>query len=382
MNKRGSIILYFIPFLADMVMGTVMISVPLLAIFLGASSVTLGFLGFVPGAVFVSLCFIFGKLSERYQRKNLLIFGLFFYILSSLVLCLTFRIYQLYISMAITGVAAAMFWPTLEAWIAEIKSKRPLARRMGAFNVSWSTGQTLGPLVGGVLFGVAMKLPFYFTLFVSLCGFFIFLWRGPKVTLSTTVEPLLKDFSPHLPLYTNLSRLANFTLWFSLGIIRYIFPKLGTSLGISPSFLGFLMFSLFLSQTLTFYGLGKVHSWHYTIFPLILFQALALTGLVIILMSSSLALFFPAFVCMGLGTGMTHTSSLFYSVNSPLQKGPRAAIHETILGVGALLGPLVGGIVAQNFSLRAPYLMAALVVGTGMIAQILVSVRYGHSTRL
>jgi len=69
---------------------------------------------------------------------------------------------------------------------------------------------------------------------------------------------------------------------------------------------------------------------------------------------------------------MTHSSSLFHSVNTIFQRGPRVAIHETVLGTGALLGPLMGGIVAQHLGLRAPYLMACAVIGAGIIIEIFI----------
>ena len=131
------------------------------------------------------------------------------------------------------------------------------------------------------------------------------------------------------------------------------------------------MFTLSLSQTLTFYGLGLSHKWRYRALPLILFQLVTLVGLVVIFTAHSLPLFFVAFVFVGVGRGMTNFSSLFYSVNITSQRGSSAAIHETVLGTGFLLGPLIGGAVAQRFSLKAPYLAAAAVVAVGILIQIL-----------
>ena len=74
---------------------------------------------------------------------------------------------------------------------------------------------------------------------------------------------------------------------------------------------------------------------------------------------------------------MTFSSSLFYSVNVTSHKGPSAAMHETVLMSGFLLGPLIGGAVAQEFSLRAPYLVVAAIVVVGIFAQLLIKRRYG-----
>jgi MFS family permease len=284
--------------------------------------------------------------------------------------------------MLLLGTAGAMFWPTLEAWIAEKESKRTLMQKMTLFNISWSTGFAVGPLVGGILFGMNFKLPFYFAFFVSVLVLFVLFYRTPKVSFSSksktfTGKTLLSGDPPDsFSLYIRISRMANFILCLCLGMVRYIFPKLATELQISPSFLGLLFFILALSLMLTFYGLGRVHRWHYRIFPLVLFQLIAAVGLVIIFIASSFPLFFLAFVFIGVGLGMSFSSSLFYSVNVTSQKGPSAAIHETVLMSGFLLGPLIGGAVAQKLSLRAPYLAFAAIVVVGIFTQLLFKRRY------
>ncbi len=275
-----------------------------------------------------------------------------------------------------------MFWPTLEAWIAEKESKRTLMQKMALFNISWSAGFAVGPLVGGILFGMNSKLPFYFAFAVSVFVLLVLFYKTPKVNFATksksfTDKTFLSEDPPDsFSLYIKVSRMANFILCLCLGMMRYIFPKLGTQLQISPPFLGFLFFILALSQMLTFYGLGRVHQWHYRIFPLALFQLIAAVGLIVISIASSLPLFFLAFVFIGMGMGMTYFSSLFYSVNVTSQKGPSAAIHETVLMSGFLLGPLIGGAVAQKFSLRVPYLVFAAIVVVGISIQLLLKRRY------
>ncbi len=375
------------PFLADMRFGCIAIAIPLLAISFDASPLTLGMLGFTSGLTYISLCVLFGKLSERWPRKNVVIVGCAVFIAASLLLSFSSRIYQIYLSMSLLGIANAMFWPAMEAWIAEKQSKRSLVQRMALFNISWSAGSTPGPLIGGLLYEVNSKLPFYFAFIASIFILFILLWKTPKLNLVTENKTLSdktlssKDPPRNFSLYIGISRIANFTLWLSMGVIRYVFPKLGTQLGISPMFLGLLMLTLCLSQTLTFYVLGAIRQWHYRMVPLVFFQLLATIGLVVFFMISSLPLFFLAFVFMGVGIGMTYSSSLFYSLNIAYRKGPSAAIHETVLGAGNLLGSLMGGIVAQKFSLRAPYLVLAAVVLGGTLIQVLIRRYYGFLDR-
>lgn len=371
------IIFYLVPFLVSICIGNVLIAVPLFAISLGASVFALGMLGSILSLSGLSLYFLFGKLSEKWGRKIFLMLGFIIYIVAFLLLSCSFALYQLYLSMALLGMGGAMIWPAIEAWIAESETEEPLNKKVGLFNVSWSGGTAIGLLLGGILFEIKSKLPFYFALATSVFIFLILLWRISvigstiKSTTSFHTNSLSEEASIRSSLYTTLSRIAVFTTALSVGTIRYIFPKLGTQLEISPSFLGFLMLILSFSQMLTFYILGIIHRWHYRILPLIFSQLVVLIGLVIVYMTCSFPLFFLAFIFIGIGGGVIISSSLFYSVNVLNQKGPRSAIHESILGSGFFVGPLMGGEIAQKFSLRAPYLVVAVIILAGILIQVL-----------
>jgi MFS family permease len=49
------------------------------------------------------------------------------------------------------------------------------------------------------------------------------------------------------------------------------------------------------------------------------------------------------------------------------KKGKGAGLHESILGSGVVLGPLLGGIMAHSAGLRAPYVLCL-----GVLAMVIV----------
>ena len=67
-------------------------------------------------------------------------------------------------------------------------------------------------------------------------------------------------------------------------------------------------------------------------------------------------LFALGLILIGMGSSVTHYSSLYYAVHLIKKKGRGTGIHESIVGSGALLGPILGGIAAQYAGLR-PYLV-------------------------
>ncbi|SVA86618.1 uncharacterized protein METZ01_LOCUS139472, partial [marine metagenome] len=48
----------------------------------------------------------------------------------------------------------AMFWPALQAMLAEGKNRPQLVRTLGTFNMVWTIGYMSGPLLGGLLYEV------------------------------------------------------------------------------------------------------------------------------------------------------------------------------------------------------------------------------------
>ena len=49
-----------------------------------------------------------------------------------------------------------------------------------------------------------------------------------------------------------------------------------------------------------------------------------------------------AFLLFGLATGLTYYTSIYYSLDFGKNKGEHGGLHEAVLGLGILFGPLVG----------------------------------------
>ncbi|RPJ35412.1 MAG: MFS transporter, partial [Deltaproteobacteria bacterium] len=107
--------------------------------------------------------------------------------------------------------------------------------------------------------------------------------------------------------------------------------------------------------------------WHFKKFYLLGAQLLAAAGLLLIYSSNRLWVFAVAFLLLGLCASLTYYSSLYYAVRLLKRKGKGAGLHESILGSGVVLGPLLGGIVAHTAGLRYPYILC-LILLAGVVA--------------
>jgi predicted MFS family arabinose efflux permease len=92
------------------------------------------------------------------------------------------------------------------------------------------------------------------------------------------------------------------------------------------------------------------------------FQAVLIGASLLLFFSDSPAGFLPAMVLLGTSAGFTYFSSIYYSLNTGENRGARSGIHEALIGSGIVAGPLTGGMVAQTWGLRSPYLLSTLVV--------------------
>ena len=76
------------------------------------------------------------------------------------------------------------------------------------------------------------------------------------------------------------------------------------------------------------------------------------------------------FTLLGLCASLTYYSSLYYTVRLMKRKGKGTGLHESILGSGVVLGPLLGGIMAHSAGLRAPYVLCLGVLAIVIIIEL------------
>ena len=366
---------YISAFLTDFALGAVLLSLPLLLIYkFGATSLILGLFGALGSLIYFSGVITAGRLSDRFNRRNIIMLGCSLFILVYLITPFLNRINQVFFIYVLGAISMSMFWPTIQSWLSQGLNKETLMKSLTNFNVYWSTGLTLGFLVAGFLFSINMRAPFFFG--ICLVSVVVPILRKQPVPSEMRDGPARKVFLEtekekpgSTKRFLHISWCANFVSWYILGMVRNLFPKLGTELGFSTRAIGVLIFSMMLAQTIMFFILGRTHKWHYRLSPILLFQSLAILALVAMAIFSQTYYFIAAMIFLGLSSGMTYFSSLFYSLYGFLDKGKKSGIHEGFIGIGALLGPLIGGFSAHSLGIRSPYVIAALLLVIAIVVE-------------
>ena len=352
------------PFGMDLILSSYTLAAPLLLIELKASPVELGLIGSITSGVHMMLAHRIGPLSERFGRRWLILLSPLLFASSCLIAAMAKRIEVILLLSALNGLCLSLFWPAFQAWITDHQTEAGVARDIGTMNMSWTASQLVGPILAGFLFGFHPKLPFLFSACLSFVVFLLSYGsiydrpgavRGKEPAAETSSPTWQRNF-----LYA--AWIANFMSWFILGNARYQLPKLLRELGNSPQMVGLLIGCLGLFLFLGFFFLRESDLWHFRRRYLFGSQALASIGLLTIYLSSSPLLFALALAAIGLSGSVTYYSSLLYAIRLSAQKGRGTGFHESILSIGGLFGPILGGFGAQAFGLRIPYLICLMVL--------------------
>lgn len=361
------------PFGMDFVFSIYYLAAPLLLIDLKANPVQLGLVGTLAASVHMGMAHLMGHLSDRMGRRRLIIAAPVIFATTCLLMTQVREVWFILTLSVVNGFCLSIYWPSLQAWIADRQIGTGLARDIGAFNMSWTAATLAGPIVSGLLYSLYAGLPFLVAAGIALMLFLLVFTTVHENGLHSAekTEPVDTETSNWRRSFLYAAWVANFASWFIMGNIRYQFPKLARELNIPPQViglvLGFLGFALFSG----FFLLRRTERWHFTRSFLFGAQILALVGVSLIIVANKPMLFASAFIMIGISCSMTYYSSLYYAVHLLRKKGRGSGLHESILGGGAVLGPILGGIAAQYAGLRAPYFLCVAVLAAAIGAQYL-----------
>jgi len=124
------------PFGMDLVLSGYYLAAPLLLIELKANPVELGLVGSITSAVHMSLAHRMGPLSDRFGRRRLILISPLLLTFSCLFAAVTHQVKVILLLSALNGLCLSLFWPPLQAWVADLQTKSGLARDIGTLNMA------------------------------------------------------------------------------------------------------------------------------------------------------------------------------------------------------------------------------------------------------
>jgi len=402
--------MYIAGFLTDFAIMSYLVAMPFFVFRqLGGGAAMSGTFGAAQGAAYALVCLTSSRFVLR--AKNGLNWAVTGLLLNTLFIGLVpfFRSFWVCGFLGMVGIGGlALVWPALHSYVGGEPDRDLRSRRMSGFNLAWSLGFALSPLLAGRLFEIDYRLPFVVTCVLN-------------VTVVLVLRSLPHEHDHHgretaeaLEFHAEADRASErflYSAWlatlmgnFLAQVARTVFPRRVEDLvaagelrllwesAPSPELMeravekfSVLVFSLSLVSAIVFLVMGHTRFWRHR--PGILFgiQASAALAFYVLGSTQSLVVMAFCFVLVGLNAGFSFFSSVYYSVSNWQLKHRRTAINEGVVGLGGFTGCLLFGYLAKSYGLSMPFhytplMMGAALVAEGALLRLRKSVAGGRST--
>jgi len=377
--ERRLLPLFITIFMFSLGVGIATPIIPLLAQSLGASYTEVGLVGTSYSIIFIMFAALSGKLSDRFGRRALILTSAVLNALAAALYLVAGSVSQIVLIRTLEGLAWATFWPSVEALTTEIASASASGRAMGLSTASYGTGFAFGSLLGGSIAATTgYRNTFYFYLLPSMiAAFTISIWfkevrivnisEGGQLVTPQSNE-LKVDLWKTRPFLLSNVVAASYT--FVLGTILTLFSVYAKGLGVEVFGIGVLFTLFWIGRIVSSMSAGRLSDRvgrRSILIPALIGCAIASFLAAI---SVGIELLSISMVIMGISTGAAFPVAVALISDNvhARQRGVAMGIFETSCGIGMMTAATVGGIIADQFNPRYPYVLCALISIVSVIA--------------
>lgn len=314
----------------------------------GATSATMGWLM----ASFSLAQFLFsplwGRLSDRVGRRPVMMIGLAGYGVSMALFGLAQSVPHLFFARTLSGILSSATLPTAMAVISDTTTDEERAKGMGLLGAAFGLGAIFGPFVGGVLGGVAIRLPFFVTAILSLVTL-LFVWRLLPESLQPERRAAAAERGSRWKAFqrdTAWLYAVAFLTTFSLAALETAFPFLAYDrLGATTRSVGYIFAVMGIAGSIVQGGLiGPIRAriGEERMIPVgLLVSALALVG---IARSQSAIAGAAALSLFAAGHGLIRPANVsLITRRTQVGQGLAIGVYDSMDALGRVFGPVAGG---------------------------------------
>ena len=234
-TRNAALIFIFITVLIDVLsFGLIIPVLPhLVQEFVGGSIAEAAIWVGIFGMVFAAIQFVSspvqGALSDRFGRRPVILLSCLGLGLDFIFMALANSLPWLMVGRIISGIASASF-TTANAYIADITAPEKRAKAFGMIGAAFGLGFIIGPLIGGLLGEIDLRLPFWFAAGLALLNF---LYGWLVLPESLPVEKRAKRFDwSHANPFGSILLLRRYPQVFGLALVvllanlaHYVYPS-------------------------------------------------------------------------------------------------------------------------------------------------------------
>jgi MFS family permease len=352
--------------------GIIIPILPLYADTLGATKGQIGFLFASYWIVFLLTLIPLGSVIDKYGTKNIIVAGMFLLSLTSFLYSFSQSLLTLTLSRILQGIAASCTWTAAFPLGVQATTTKKRGLELSFISVAIGLGTIAGPIIGGQ---GSFQMPLYF------CGAVAFLAGGMAIVFikekaAEKIIPLKGKFL-RIICQSNVQAacLGPSLVYFGYGMMEAIFPLYLSNLQYSRSTIGFLfgiqgVFYVLIQPLVGIWSdrVGRV-------IPMILGLIISAVILPLPFHFSGLPAWILLFSLLGIGVATAYTPSIPLIADGieEADQGSAYAIYNTVVSIGFILGPWLGGYLAGVSNIKLSFHLAAVVLAVGSIPTFLLT---------
>ncbi len=376
--KGSRLAIIFITVFIDLVgFGIVLPLLPYYAESYGASALAVGLLSTSYSLMQFIFTPMWGRLSDRYGRRPLIMLSLAGSCIGFLIFGLARNLFFLFAGRMVAGVAGAII-PTTSAYIADVTTPENRAKGMGLIGAAFGLGFIMGPAIGGLLAPYGYDKP---ALLASAMAGLNLVFAYFKLPESLTEEIRKRAAKRRFDLRTLNEALRHPRIGLLLAmyfVVTFAFSNMEATFGL----LNEHRYQLSARQTgylFTFIGLlmslmqgalvGRFVKLWGERWCIVMGTFTMIFGLGLMPFAPSIAAYCGVIALLSFGTGINNPSitGLLSRSSHVDEQGGIMGIAQSMSSLGRIVGPIWGGYSFGAFGFRWPFISAAFLMGIAFL---------------
>ncbi len=270
-----------------------------------------------------------------------------------------------------------MTWPAAESYASAGLDERQSSRSIGIYNLCWSTAAPIAIWISGFI--------------VSYCRSGIFLVICLLSLIAAAMVVMLPKLIPHhsspeQAAYSSMSQdeirekrgmmfSGRWSMAFSYALLQLLsslLPGRLQAIGLSVSLASVLAGFIDASRTAAFIGMTATTWWHDRKLLLATASPLLVVGFCLCMFTDRIPLMLSGEIIFGTAAGLSYYAALYYAMVLSNASVGAGGAHETVIGAGFTVGPVITLLGKQIAIISGLSLTAGLVFG--VVPMILVAV--------